>query len=153
MLSPTPKESTMSTPTPEDGTISTPTPEDNGVTRPVLTPYQLFYLSFLRLYVSTSWTSIATRFNRRFGLDRRVTPAECHETYLNLHDDEHQCWTRAKGMNRNEPHLLRTMMQGLGLPRRRWDVEIILPVGPVAMCRPVGQSCGRTGGRRSSRRG
>ncbi|KAL8989425.1 MAG: hypothetical protein Q9177_001684 [Variospora cf. flavescens] len=107
-----------------------------GTIRHDLTPHQLFYLSFLRVYVSNSYRTIATHFNRNFEAHpAALTPKDCSATYLGLHDSEHESWIRARNMNREEPELLKVMMQFLGVAKRRWDVELISPVGPMGCCR------------------
>lgn len=110
----------------------------NGVIRHDLTCHQLFYLSFLRVYVSPSYRTIASRFNRCFiEVQPPLKSKECEATYLNLHDSEHESWIRVRDMNREEPELLKIMMEVLGLARDRWDVGLILPVGPMG-CYRVG---------------
>lgn len=110
---------------------------NNGGRRRDLTSHQLFYLSFLRIYVSSSFRTVASRFNRYFsGIHPRLKPKECETIYLNLHDSEDQNWVRARDMNREEPVLLKVMMDVLGVPRDRWAVELVQPVGPMG-CRRV----------------
>ncbi|KAL8696412.1 MAG: hypothetical protein Q9201_007671 [Fulgogasparrea decipioides] len=105
-------------------------PLPNNSTCNGLSPHQLFYLSFLRIYVST-------HFNRNFEFHHRLTTKDCGAIYLELHDSEDDNWIRARDLNRKEPGLLKAMMESLGLARKRWDRELILPVGPVALYRPV----------------
>lgn len=107
----------------------------NGTIRHDLSPHQLFYLSFLRVYVSTSYRTVATHFNRNFEALPALEPVDCSATYLHLHDSEHESWMRARNMNREEPELLKVMLQFLGVAKKRWDAELILPVGPMGCCR------------------
>ncbi|KAL8924649.1 MAG: hypothetical protein Q9208_003964 [Pyrenodesmia sp. 3 TL-2023] len=109
-----------------------------GIVRHDLSPYQLFYLSFLRIYVTKSDKTMAAHFNRTFQPQQRLTAKDCDATYLHLHDSEHHSWVRARKMNTDEPHMLRAMMQFLGLARKRWDMEVIQPVGPMGCYRLAG---------------
>ncbi|KAL8903458.1 MAG: hypothetical protein Q9207_003916 [Kuettlingeria erythrocarpa] len=101
-------------------------------------PYQLFYLAFLRIYVTKSDKTTTSHFNRIFQPQQRLTAKDCAATYLNLHDSEHASWARARKMNVEEPHMLKAMMQFLGLARKRWNMEFIQPVGPMGCYRLAG---------------
>ncbi|KAL9031857.1 MAG: hypothetical protein Q9196_000171 [Gyalolechia fulgens] len=107
----------------------------NGVIRLDFSSYQLFYLAFLRIYVATSYRTVASYFNRSFDVQPRLRTKDCYATYLDLHDSKHESWVRARNMNKEEPELLKIMMEVSGLPRRRWDADFIHPVGPMGCYR------------------
>lgn len=107
--------------------------------------HQLFYLAFLRIYVSISYKTVASHFNRCFDLRPPLTARDCGTIYLDLHDSEHSAWVRARDMNRQEAELLRTMMQNLGLARKRWDVDLIQPAGLTTCYRIARRNDGKAG--------
>ncbi|KAI4246540.1 MAG: hypothetical protein L6R40_001903 [Gallowayella cf. fulva] len=117
-----------------------PVQSTNHGTERLLPDHQLFYLAFLRIYVSTSYRTVASHLNRYFELQPPLTAAECSTLYLELHDTEHERWMRARDMNRQETELLKTMMQDLGLTKKRWDVDLIQPVGSATCYRVAGRS-------------
>lgn len=119
-------------------TTMPPRTPNNGIIRHDLTPHQLFYLSFLRIYVTASPRTVAFHFNRTFDPQQPLMARDSVATYINLHNSEHESWIRARDMNREEPELLKIMIQFLGLPRKRWDLDLIQPVGPMACLRAGG---------------
>lgn len=89
---------------------------------------------------------VATHFSRCFQLRPPLTAEDCSTIYLELHDSEHGGWVRARDMNRQETELLRTMMQDLGVARKRWDVDMIQPVGHTTCYRIACRDDGKIAG-------
>ena len=85
--------------------------------------------------MSAFYNIVASYLNRWFLLRLKLTAEDCSTIYLDLHDSGHNAWVRARDMNRQEAALLRTMMQNLGMARKRWDVDVIQPVGGMACYR------------------
>lgn len=110
-----------------------------------LNDYQLFYLAFLRIYVSKYYGTVASHFNRHFNLRPPLRAKQCEIIYEQLHDTQHPGWLKAKDMNRKEANCLRGMMKIVGLPRERWDVGLIQPVGPTTCYRPARRNHGEVG--------
>lgn len=110
-----------------------------------LNDYQLFYLAFLHIYVSHYYGTVASHFNRHFDLRPPLRAKQCENIYEQLHDTQHRAWAKAKDMNRKETDRLRVMMEILGLPRVRWDVDLIQPVGSPTCYRPARRNHGKAG--------
>ena len=69
-----------------------------------------------------------------------MTAITVEETYLHLHDTEHTTWTRARDMNRKEKKLLEKTLRRFGADDRLLDVDMIMPVAPMARMRVSRQS-------------
>lgn len=120
-----------------------PRPINEPTTMGGLNDYQLFYLAFLRIYVSHYYGTVASHFNRLFGRRPPLRAKQCEIIYEQLHDSLHSSWVKAKDMNRQEADRLRVMMEIVGLPRERWDVDLIQPVGPTTCYRPARRNHGK----------
>ena len=96
----------------------------------------LFRLSLYFIYVSPETWKVASLLNDLDKVKPRIATQEAESTYLYLHDTEHTMWVRAKDMARKEPdELKRILREEIGLERERWDVNVVMPVTPMALLR------------------
>lgn len=102
------------------------------------TPHNLWYLAVLRIYVSSSWTTVSRECVRNFGGQSPVvlTPKTCKNVFAQLQDRAHPSWMRAAAMNRDNPGHLRNLLMNLKMRRSMWKRDLITPVGNHSRLRP-----------------